>query len=113
MIDDEIKNILTIHSWPGNIFEIMNLAENIVNLLTVNNLTITVDLVQDLLNSSPKTTDLFHLNYKEAKEKFEKDYLIQKLETNNWNMTSTAKMLKLDRVSLYRKIKSLNIKIQE
>ena len=113
LIDDEIKNILTIHSWPGNIFEIMNLAENIVNLLTANNLTITVDLVQDLLNSSPKTTDLFHLNYKEAKEKFEKDYLIQKLEANNWNMTSTAKMLKLDRVSLYRKIKSLNIKIQE
>ena len=113
LIDDEIKNILTIHSWPGNIFEIMNLAENIVNFLTANNLTITVDLVQDLLNSSPKTTDLFHLNYKEAKEKFEKDYLIQKLEANNWNMTSTAKMLKLDRVSLYRKIKSLNIKIQE
>ena len=113
LIDDEIENILISHSWPGNIFEVMNLAENIVNLLTANNLTITVDLVQDLLSSSPKTTDLFHLNYKEAKEKFEKDYLIQKLETNNWNMTSTAKMLKLDRVSLYRKIKSLNIKIQE
>ena len=113
LIDDEIENILISHSWPGNIFEVMNLAENIVNLLTANNLTITVDLVQDLLSSSPKTTDLFHLNYKEAKEKFEKDYLIQKLEANNWNMTSTAKMLKLDRVSLYRKIKSLNIKIQE
>ncbi len=91
----------------------MNLAENSVNLLTTNNLIITIEIVKVLLNSSPKSTDLFQLNYKDAKEKFEKDYLVQKLEINNWNMTLTAKMLKLDRVSLYRKIKSLNIKIEE
>ena len=51
------------------------------------------------------------MNYKEAKENFERDFLIQKLKNNNWNMTLTAKILHLDRVSLYRKIKSLNIKI--
>ena len=55
--------------------------------------------------------NLYDLNYREAKDKFEKEYLIQKLKINNFNMTLTAKMLKLDRVSLYRKVKSLNIKI--
>ena len=112
-IDNKVEDLLTNHPWPGNIFEVMNLAENSVNLLTTNSLIITMEIVVGLLNSSPKSTDLFQLNYKEAKEKFEKDYLVQKLEINNWNMTLTAKMLKLDRVSLYRKIKSLNIKIEE
>ena len=55
--------------------------------------------------------DLYNLNFREAKDKFEKDYLLQKLKINNFNMTLTAKMLRLDRVSLYRKVKSLNIKI--
>ena len=113
LIDNEVEKILINHPWHGNIFEIMNLAENSVNLLTRNSLIITIEIVKGLLSSSPKSNDLFQLNYKEAKEKFEKDYLVQKLEINNWNMTLTAKMLKLDRVSLYRKIKSLNIKIEE
>ena len=113
LIDNKVEDILTNHPWPGNIFEVMNLAENSVNLLTTNNLIISIEIVKGLLNSSPKSIDLFQLNYKDAKEKFEKDYLVQKLEINNWNMTLTAKMLKLDRVSLYRKIKSLNIKIEE
>ena len=54
---------------------------------------------------------MYDLSYREAKDKFEKEYFLQKLNENNWNMTITAKMLKLDRVSLYRKIKSLDIKI--
>ena len=69
------------------------------------------NLIEDLMNNSIDSTDLYDLNFKEAKDKFEKDYLLQKLKTNNFNMTLTAKMLKLDRVSLYRKVKSLNIKI--
>ena len=63
------------------------------------------------MNNSIESTDLYDLNFREAKDKFEKDYLLQKLRINNFNMTLTAKMLKLDRVSLYRKVKSLNIKI--
>ena len=41
------------------------------------------------------------------------NYLLKKLRLNNWNMTTTAKMLKLDRVSLYRKIKSFDIKLDQ
>ena len=67
--------------------------------------------IKKILDNSTNSSDLYELNYKEAKEKFERDYLILKLKNNNWNMTLTSKTLKLDRVSLYRKIKSLNIKI--
>ena len=56
----------------------------------------------------------FYLNISlgNNKNKFEKDYLEQKLRSNNWNMTLTAKNLNLDRVSLYRKVKSLGINIE-
>ncbi len=111
IIDNEVEKLLLNHSWPGNIFEIMNLSENIVGLLTESSLIVSKELIEDLMINSTNNTDLYDLNFKEAKDKFEKDYLIQKLKLNDFNMTLTAKMLKLDRVSLYRKVKSLNIKI--
>ena len=110
-IDDEVQKLLLNHTWPGNIFEIMNLSENVTGLLTENSLFVSKNLIEDLMNNSIESTDLYDLNFREAKDKFEKDYLLQKLKINNFNMTLTAKMLKLDRVSLYRKVKSLKIKI--
>ncbi len=110
-IDNEVQKLLLNHTWPGNIFEIMNLSENVTGLLTDNSLFVSKNLIEDLMNNSVDSTDLYDLNFREAKDKFEKDYLIQKLKINNFNMTMTAKMLKLDRVSLYRKVKSFKIKI--
>jgi two-component system nitrogen regulation response regulator NtrX len=110
-IDENIHQLLLKHSWPGNIFEIMNLSENVTSLLTDSNLFVSKVLIEDLMKNSTNNADLYDLNFKEAKDKFEKDYLLQKLKINNFNMTLTAKMLRLDRVSLYRKVKSLNIKI--
>ncbi len=110
-IDKDVQQLLLNHSWPGNIFEIMNLSENVTGLLNENSLFVSKELIENLMKNSTDNTDLYDLNFKEAKDKFEKDYLLQKLKINNFNMTLTAKMLKLDRVSLYRKVKSLNIKI--
>ena len=110
-IDDKVQSLLLNHTWPGNVFEIMNLSENITGLLAENSLFVSKNLIEDLMNNSIDSTDLYDLNFREAKDKFEKDYLLQKLKINNFNMTLTAKMLKLDRVSLYRKVKSLKIKI--
>ena len=79
--------------------------------ITENSLFVSKNLIENLMNNSIESTDLYDLNFREAKDKFEKNYLFQKLKINNFNMTLTAKMLKLDRVSLYRKVKSLKIKI--
>ena len=110
-IDPLIEDLLTKHNWPGNVFEIMNLAQNLINnMLSPPNI-IKIDDIKPMLKNSESNSHLYDMNYKEAKEKFERDYLILKLKLNNWNMTLTSKNLNLDRVSLYRKIKSLNIKI--
>jgi two-component system nitrogen regulation response regulator NtrX len=110
-IDPLIENFLINYNWPGNIFEVMNVAQNLVNDMISPPDIIMIDEIKKMLDSSPINSDLYDLNYKEAKEKFERDFLIQKLKNNNWNMTLTSKLLNLDRVSLYRKLKTLNIKI--
>ena len=112
IIDDQISDILNSHNWPGNIFELMNISEIIINKIENARHTISSDLVKDIINSSVKNADIYDLNFKEAKNKFEKEYLEQKLRSNNWNMSVTAKNLNLDRVSLYRKVKSLGINIE-
>lgn len=110
-IDPLIENFLINYNWPGNIFEVMNVAQNLVNDMISPPDIIMIDEIKKMLDNSPINSDLYDLNYKEAKEKFERDFLIQKLKNNNWNMTLTSKLLNLDRVSLYRKLKTLNIKI--
>ena len=112
IIDDQISDILNSHNWPGNIFELMNTSEIIINKIENAKHTISSNLVKDIIKSSIQNADIYDLNFKEAKNKFEKEYLEQKLRSNNWNMSVTAKNLNLDRVSLYRKVKSLGINIE-
>jgi two-component system nitrogen regulation response regulator NtrX len=112
IIDEKISDILNSHNWPGNIFELMNISEILINKIENPKDAITLDLVKDIISYSINNSDIYDLNFKEAKNKFEKDYLEQKLRSNNWNMTLTAKNLNLDRVSLYRKVKSLGINIE-
>ena len=111
VIDPLIQDLLSKHNWPGNVFEVMNLAQNLINNMVSPPEVIKIDEIKEILDNSTGNSHLYDMNYKEAKEKFERDFLIQKLKNNNWNITLTSKLLNLDRVSLYRKIKSLNIKI--
>ena len=89
----------------------MNLAQNLINNYVSPPKIVKIDEIREIIDNSTGSSHLYDMNYKEAKEKFERDFLVQKLKNNNWNMTLTSKKLNLDRVSLYRKIKSLNIKI--
>ncbi len=48
---------------------------------------------------------------REAKYAFEKDFIIKKLEENQWNISKTAEIIGIERSNLHRKLKELNIKI--
>ena len=45
----------------------------------------------------------------EARNAYERDYILKKLEENAGNMTRTAEVLGLERSHLYRKMKSLGL----
>ncbi len=56
-----------------------------------------------------KTEDAFQFPLKEAREKFEKNYLEIQLNRHNGNVSKTADYIGMERSALHRKLKSLGI----
>jgi len=104
------------YEWPGNVRELRNLVERI-SILSVNEKKLNINnLVQDALtqNKFKEDSDAYSyvLSYplKEAREKFEKDYLTSQLKKNKGNISKTAEFVGMERSALHRKLKNLGIK---
>ena len=104
------------YEWPGNVRELRNLVERI-SILSVNEKKINVNnLVQDALsqknneNKSDSYENVLIYPLKEAREKFEKDYLTSQLKKHKGNISKTAEFVGMERSALHRKLKSLGIK---
>ena len=50
-----------------------------------------------------------HSTLQEARAAYEKDFILKKLEENEWNVSKAADLLGLERSHLYRKMKTLGI----
>jgi len=48
---------------------------------------------------------------KDARDAFEMDFIMKKLDENAWNISKTAEMLDMERSNLPRKIKAYDIKV--
>ena len=46
---------------------------------------------------------------KEARDEFEKTFILKALQSTNWNVTQTARILDMERTYLYRKIKAYDL----
>ena len=66
------------------------------------------DLSMPINNDTVNDTLSFPL--KEAREKFETNYLINQLKKNNGNISKTADFIGMERSALHRKLKFLGIK---
>jgi two-component system nitrogen regulation response regulator NtrX len=104
------------YSWPGNVRELRNLVERI-SILSVNEKTVDInDLVRDALTQKKAKTNINSyenvLSYplKEAREKFEKDYLTSQIKKHKGNISKTAEFVGMERSALHRKLKTLGIK---
>jgi two-component system nitrogen regulation response regulator NtrX len=51
--------------------------------------------------------------FRTAKEEFEKLFLLQKLEENDWNISRTAESIQIERSNLHRKIKAYGIEMKK
>ena len=74
-------------------------------------------MINDILHPSSiidKSKDLFEKSFtsplKEAREHFEKEYLLTQLKKNHGNISKTADFIGMERSALHRKLKSLGIK---
>ena len=104
------------YSWPGNVRELRNLAERI-SILAINESSKNINqIAQDALlqKSVSKNPDSYEnvLSYplKEAREKFEKNYLTSQLKKHKGNISKTAEFIGMERSALHRKLKTLGVK---
>jgi len=100
------------YDWPGNVRELRNLIERVVILASGKNEDVDKILSESLKISSvreSKTEDTFQFPLKEAREKFEKNYLEIQLNRHNGNVSKTADYIGMERSALHRKLKSLGI----
>ena len=116
--DIDIKNdSLYTYSWPGNVRELRNLVERITILSSNESKQKINQVIDDILNPPSKLEDnknileeSFLSPLKEAREQFEKEYLITQLKKHHGNISKTADFIGMERSALHRKLRSLGIK---
>ena len=110
---DQNNSYLLNHLWPGNVRELRNMIERIAILQPD-----TKDKISSIIKESIKTDNLsekirensLSVPLKEAREKFEKEYLTIQLKKFNGNISKTANFVGMERSALHRKLKVLGIK---
>jgi len=68
-----------------------------------------INLLQD---NSKNSEDSMNLKIKEARDEFEKNYLMYNLEKFEYNVSKMSVEIGMERTALYRKLKSLNINME-
>ena len=110
----EDNNYLLNYNWPGNVRELRNLIERIAILSPGNNKGKIIEIIKESLKDS--RSDEFSLNdslsipLKEARESFEKEYLLNQVKKFGGNISKTAKFIGMERSALHRKLKLLGVK---
>ncbi len=104
------------HQWPGNVRELRNFVERLVIMcqepdITAKHIHLFLNPGQTAAFSSNGTqlNSLLAVDYKTAKRLFEKEYLLNKLQQNDNNISKTAEQVGLERSHLHKKLKSLDI----
>ena len=111
-IDDNNSYILN-HDWKGNVRELRNLIERIAILQPDSNEKISNIIKESLKNDKFKeniSENSLSVPLKEAREKFEKEYLTIQLKKFKGNISKTANFVGMERSALHRKLKGLGIK---
>ncbi len=117
-ISKEGLKFLRAHKWPGNIRELKNFIERI-NIMTdeqvISAETVKYYLQEDknVYTQSNLDDEYSEMKLTDAKDKFEKQLLIQKLEQNNYNISRAAEVLGIYPSNLHGKIKKFGIEIKK
>ncbi len=101
--DQEVINLFRSYDWPGNLREMKNIIKRSVLLATSDIIHLDV-LPPEMKESSEKTNSL--AGYAKADEE---EAIKNALEKANYNKSKAAKLLDIDRKTLYNKLKLYNI----
>jgi two-component system nitrogen regulation response regulator NtrX len=98
------------YDWPGNVRELRNMVERLV-IMAPGDTIGPEDLPPPLRPKDRPAPEeaARERTLKEAREAFERAYILAELRTQDWNMTRTAERLGIERSHLYRKVKGYGI----
>ncbi|GAA4659300.1 sigma-54 dependent transcriptional regulator [Bartonella pachyuromydis] len=114
-ISDDVIAILQTHAWPGNVRQLRNNIERLLILVRDGDGPITADfLPSEVSDSLPRIqvdTDesIMDLPLREARELFEKRYLVAQIGRLGGNISRTAEFIGMERSALHRKLKALGV----
>ena len=116
-VGDDALAVIQAHSWPGNIRQLRNYMERLMILARSDgpDTVITADMLpDDVSDMLPKTgtgnaEHIMTLPLREAREMFERDYLVAQINRFGGNISKTAEYVGMERSALHRKLKSLGV----
>ncbi|MGX5733471.1 nitrogen assimilation response regulator NtrX [Bosea thiooxidans] len=116
-IGSDAMAVLQSHEWPGNVRELRNNVERLMILTKGDpNAEITVEMLPAEVGAMVPTTPsgsggerLMSLPLRDAREIFEREYLIAQIARFSGNISRTAEFIGMERSALHRKLKSLGV----
>src|ERR1017187_1422574 len=104
------------YHWPGNVRELRNLVERVLILnpksQRIERKHLPALVARDTVRAASSRGEDFS-TLLEAREAYERDFILKKLDECHGNVSRTAEALGLERSHLYRKMKTLGISIKE
>jgi two-component system, NtrC family, nitrogen regulation response regulator NtrX len=110
-LSNEALGYFLAYDWPGNVRELRNMVERLV-IMAPGDVITAEDLPAPL---RPKevgpgaAVESHDRSLKDARDNFERAFILAELRANDWNVTRTAEKLRIERSHLYRKLKAYNI----
>lgn len=116
-LGEDAMAVLQAHNWPGNVRQLRNNIERLMILTRDDDddTPITADLlpaeIGDVMPRVPNQSDqhIMALPLREARELFEREYLLAQINRFGGNISRTAEFIGMERSALHRKLKSLGV----
>lgn len=116
-ISEDAMAALQAHDWPGNIRQLRNNVERLLILTSGDPAgVVTADMLPAEVGSSAQITvsgsggeHIMALPLREARETFEREYLMAQISRFGGNISRTAAFIGMERSALHRKLKSLGV----
>ncbi len=111
-ISEAAIGVMVRYHWPGNVRELRNLIERLMIVVPQDKIE-PLHLPPELFRASSRMAQQPNATLHEARSAYEREFILRKLEENQWHMTRTAEALGLERSHLYRRMRTLGIKTEE
>ena len=116
-ITEDALDALRQYQWPGNVRELRNVMERVLILnpkvTRIERKHLPMLVYRDAGRSGAARKGAEFTTLQQAREAYERDYILKKLDECHGNVSRAAEVLGLERSHLYRKMKTLGISVKE